>query len=309
MADAAAPPDRAAAPLRRGRGRDPLGLRRALADRLLPSLVAAMVLLGALAMAGADAASALAARWQAGAAAAITVQLPAGTPPERVAAARAALEALPAVAAAEVLDQDSLAALLRPWLGDAVAGEVLPLPVLIELRLTRLPADAPALAARVAEAAGPGAAVEAHGVWVARLVALARSLQAVALAALLLVAGIAAAVVAVAVRAGIAARREAIAILHDLGATDAEIAGRFAVRAALLVGGGGLAGTAVAVPVLAAFAGLGAPLVGGPSAAGLLDLPWGRLPWAGLALLPPLAAAIGWVSAQATVRLWLRRLP
>ncbi|MBC7430587.1 MAG: hypothetical protein H7345_00825, partial [Rubritepida sp.] len=37
----------------RPRGRDRLGLRRAIADRLLPGLVAAMALLAALAMAGA----------------------------------------------------------------------------------------------------------------------------------------------------------------------------------------------------------------------------------------------------------------
>src|SRR3712207_6971410 len=67
------------------------------------------------------------------------------------------------------------------------------------------------------------------------------------MAALLLVAGIAAAVVAVAVRAGIASRRQAIAILHELGATDSDIAGRFARRVALLAGAGGLAGTAAAV--------------------------------------------------------------
>lgn len=297
----------AAAPLRarRRRGRDPLGLRRALSDRLLPALVAAMVLLGALALAGAEGASAIAARWQAGAAAAMTVQLPAGTPPARTAAALAALAALPEVAEARAMDQARLRALLRPWLGEV---PTLPLPVVIEVSLARLPASPEALAARMA-AAVPEGQVEAHGVWVARLVALARSLQAVALAALLLVAGLAAAVVAVAVRAGIAARREAIGILHDLGATDAEIAGRFAARAALLVGMGALAGTAASVPVLAAFAELAAPLLGGRPAASPWDLPWGRLPWTQLALLPPLAAALGWLSAQVTVRLWLRRLP
>jgi cell division transport system permease protein len=41
--------------VRRSRGRDPLGLRRALSDRLLPALVAAMALLAALALAGAEA--------------------------------------------------------------------------------------------------------------------------------------------------------------------------------------------------------------------------------------------------------------
>jgi cell division transport system permease protein len=317
--------------LRRARGRDPLGLRRVLSDRLLPALVAAMALLAALTLAGARGAASLTARWEAGAATALTVQLPhaARTQAERGQADRvladrvladravAALEAMPEVAAARLADPARLAALLRPWLGEASA---IPLPVVIELRLARLPADAEALAARIA-AAVPGATVEAHGVWVARLLALARSLEAVALAALLLVAGIATAVVAVAVRAGISARREAIAILHALGATDGDIAGRFAQRVALLVGFGALAGTLVAAPVLAGFAGLAAPLLGGPAvavAAGpglrlgglpVADLPWASLPWAELALLPPAAALIGWLTAQVTLRRWLRRLP
>ena len=69
--------------LRRSRGRDPLGLRRALSDRLLPALVAAMALLAALALAGARGAAELTARWEGGAATAMTVQLP---PPPRPAA-------------------------------------------------------------------------------------------------------------------------------------------------------------------------------------------------------------------------------
>ena len=250
----------AAAPLRRARGRDPLGLRRVMADRLLPLLVGAMMLLAALGLAGAQGAAAIAARWQEGAAAAVTLQLPAGTPAARVEAALAALRAMPEVATARAMDPARLAALLHPWLGEAAPA--VPLPVVIELRLSELP-DAPGpLAARLA-AAVPGAAVEAHGVWVARLVALARSLQAVAFATLLLVAGLAAAVVTVAVRAGIAARRDAIAVLHDLGATDGDIAGRFAGRTAWLTGLGGLAGTLVALPVLALLATLAAPLLGG----------------------------------------------
>jgi cell division transport system permease protein len=309
MADGHLRPGEAAprrlAPPRRSRGRDPLGLRRALADRVLPALVAAMVLLAALTLAGAQGASAVAARWEAGAAAAMTVQLPAGTPAARIRAALAALNALPEVAEARAMDEARLAALLRPWLGEAPA---LPLPVVIELRLAALPAMPEALAARIAEAV-PDGAVEAHGVWVARLVALARSLQAVALAALTLVGGLAVAVVTVAVRAGIAARREAIGILHELGATDADIAGRFAARTALLVGMGGLLGTLAAVPLLLGFADLAAPLLGGRAATSLWTLPWGSLPWAWLALLPPLSAALGWLTAQATLRLWLRRLP
>jgi cell division transport system permease protein len=304
--------ERGAMKLRRSRGRDPLGLRRVLSDRLLPALVAAMALLAALTLAGARGAADLVARWEGGAATALTVQLPHGARTDRP---LAALAALPEIAEARLADPARLAALLRPWLGEAPA---LPLPVVIELRLAHLPADATALGARIA-AAVPGAVVEAHGVWVARLLALARSLEAVALAALLLVAGIATAVVAVAVRAGISARREAIAILHALGATDGDIAGRFAQRVALLVGLGALAGTLVAAPVLAGFADLAAPLLGGRAVAGgadlprpymvFADLPWRSLPWAELSLLPPAAALIGWLTAQVTLRRWLRRLP
>ena len=60
--------------------RDPLGLRKALADRLLIGLVAAMALLAALALAGRSGANHLAERWREGAQAAVTVQIPQPSP-------------------------------------------------------------------------------------------------------------------------------------------------------------------------------------------------------------------------------------
>jgi hypothetical protein len=89
-----------ARPLRHAR--DPLGLRRALSGWLLPGLVAAMALLAALAIAGAEGASALAERWQRGAAAAVTVQLP-DADAARTARAVDALRAMPEVAEAQPL--------------------------------------------------------------------------------------------------------------------------------------------------------------------------------------------------------------
>ena len=291
------------------RTRDPLGLRRALSGRLLPGLVAAMSLLAALALAGEHGAAALAERWQSGAAAAVTVQVP------RPSAARMerALELLrdaPEVASVLPVEPGRVAALLRPWLGDAPA---LMLPGMIEVRLRAPAGGTAALAERLARAVD-GAELEAHGLWVARLAALARSVQGLALAALLLVVGVAAAVVAVATRAGLAARREAIGILHDLGATRGAIAGRFAVRVGWLVALGAAMGAALAVPALVALARLAAPFAGGAAettraAAFWSDIPWSGLPWTALLLLPPVAGMIGWGTAQATVRQWLRRLP
>ena len=57
-------------------GFDELGLRRAISDRLLPFLVAAMAFLAALAMAGWVGAASLARHWQQGAGSALTVQVP-----------------------------------------------------------------------------------------------------------------------------------------------------------------------------------------------------------------------------------------
>jgi cell division transport system permease protein len=285
---------------RRGRrySRDPLGLRRALSGWLLPGLVAAMALLAALAVSGAQGAAALSARWQAGAASAVTIQLP-DADPARMARALAALRALPQVAEAQAVDRARLEALLAPWLG--TAAPVLPLPGVIELRLADLASDPVLLGDRLSTAV-PGAQVEAHGVWVQRLAVLARSLEALALAVLALVAGVAIAVVAVATRAGLAARRDAIQVLHDLGATDGDIAGRFARRLGVLAAGGAALGTVLAVPALAVMADLAAPWAGLEGGA-LAALPWGTL-----VMLPPLAFLIGWGTAQATVRRWLRAL-
>jgi cell division transport system permease protein len=277
--------------------RDPLGLRRALPPRLLPGLVAAVALLAALAATGERGAATLAARWQAGAAA-VTVTLPdTATPAERE-SALAVLNAQPEVADARPMDPARLAELLRPWLGN---NPGIPMPEVTELRLRELPADPAAFAERLATLI-PGAEVEAHGIWVSRLVALARSVQAMALIVLLLVAGVAAAVVAVATRAGLAARREAIALLHDLGATRGDIAARFGRRAALLAGLGAVGGTLLAVPALWTLVGLAMPGAGAPERMAVL-------PVAALLLQPLLAGAIGWLTAQVTVRRWLRQLP
>ena len=324
----------------RTRRGDELGLRRALSDRILPFLVAAMAFLAALALAGFMAAASLARHWQQGAGANLTVQVthpadPApggGTRREQV---LALLRATPGIAQANALSDGELADLLRPWLGNTAESLALPLPAVIRVRLAD-PGGSPGAdlggLARQLEAAVPGTQVESHQIWLGRLSALARSLQACAGVALLVVAGVAAAVVAVATRAGLASRREAIEIVHGLGATGGYIAGRFARRATWLAALGGLAGALAAFPVLLGLAQLAAPFAGvqavepaapaSPLLAALMSemmsalmsalaaagaLPAGLL--ISVAALPIAAAAIGFLTAQATVRGWLRRLP
>ena len=279
---------------------DDLGLRRALGDRMLPLLVAAMAFLAALALAGSAGTSALVRHWQEGAGSALTVQVPAsGDAP----AVLAALQSAPGIASARQLTRAELAALLRPWLGAGGGDAALPLPAVIAAHLAGGGPDLAALQARLA-ALAPGTLVESHGMWVQRLALLARSLQACAWLVLSVVGSVAAAVVAVATRAGLAARREAIEIVHGLGASDGYIAARFARRTTRMAALGGLLGLLAALPVLTALARLALPFTGPPTAA---TLPAELL--LGLPALPFAAAALGYATAQATVRRWLKRLP
>ena len=298
-------------------GFDELGLRRALADRALPFLVAAMALLAALALAGWDGAAALARHWEHGAGEALTVQVPqpndpaAQGPGTRLDRVLALLRGSPGIASADALSHKQLDTLLRPWLGAAGNRLAVPLPAIVAVRLTQSDVDTGPLAARL-DSAAPGTLTENHDVWIGRLARLTRSLQACAGMALLLVAAVAAAVIAVATRAGLAARREAIEIVHGLGATDGYIAARFAGRATVLATAGGVVGALLALPVLLTLALLAAPFTGPAPPPTTPEGVLATLPvalWLALPGLPASAAAIGFLTAQGTVRWWLRRLP
>lgn len=295
-------------------GFDDLGVRRALSDRLLPCLVAAMAFLAALALAGAVGATALAQHWQSGAGGMITVQVPqpgdsigSTTRLDRV---RAALTATAGIAGTRTLSDDQLHVLLRPWLGTTTGDISIPLPAVIDVQVAGAGPDRATLVAAL-ETAAPGTLVEEHDRWVKRLATLARSLQACAALAFAVVAFVAVAVIAVATRAGLASRRDAIEIVHGLGATDQFIARSFAQRATVLAGIGAAIGAVAALPVLASLAGLAAPFGNAAAPDGIAGAV-GSIPltlWLSVLCLPPLAAAIGWLTAHRTVRRWLRRLP
>ena len=266
-----------------------------------------MAFLGALSLAGLVAASQLAQNWRGGAGSVLTVQVPAaaaaGGGVERV---TAILRTTDGIGSVRPVPDAELRELLRPWLGGA--GSAIALPAAIDVRLSDPNLPTGPVAARLA-AAVPGTTLDAHEAWLTRLTALARSLQACAALAMLIVASVAAAVVAVATRAGLMARRDSIEVVHGLGATDSYIAHRFAGRATLLATGGAAAGALLALPVLLGLASVAVPFTTFPRPdEGLLAAIPAPL-WFALPLLPASAAIIGWLTAQGTVRRWLRRLP
>ncbi len=298
--------------------RDDLGLRRLLGQEMLPLLVAAMAFLAALSIGGALEAQAVSRHWQAGAARSATVLVPNPDQPlprrdngpevSRIDGVLRVLRPNQDLAQVHQLSPDELGRLLGPWLGNATDPRSLRLPGVIALRLERDDVDLVVIGQQVA-AIAPGTTTEGHNAWIGRLLTLATSLEACAFAVLGLVGLVAIAVVIAATRAGLAARREAIEIVHGLGAPDTYIAGRFAGRIASSAGFGGLLGTLCAAPVLAGLAVLSAPfLEGAPFAlpTRIEDVPPMLL---AVPVLPLACALIGYLTARLTVGRWLRSLP
>lgn len=283
-----------------------LQLRRSQTRLRLDWIVAAMTFLAALALLGALTVNRQAGQWRDGLAGSLTIEIPAAVPDEAVAIERvvALLRAEPAVARAEPLSRDRVAGLLAPWLGNTGLSASLPVPRLVDVTLApgaRL--DLPALGARLA-AAAPGVSVDDHGRWLHELLRLATAAIWVALGVVAVVALTAILAVILSIRAGLALQREAIGLLHLIGAEDRFIAREFA-RDALLSGlRGGLAGLVPALLVLLAL------VVGGeaPAASGLVPrLAPGFGAYAALAAVPLAAMAACGLTAWATVMLDLRR--
>jgi cell division transport system permease protein len=182
-------------------GVDYLGLRTALADRLLPILVGAMSFMAALALAGALAAASLAAQWQADTTTALTVQVPDPQAPSaapaltRLADVEQKLRAAPGVTGLHLLTGEEETKLLQPWLGQDVGALALPVPAVFTA--TWSGGDSSGLA-RALQAAAPGALVETGTAWASRAKLLTASLQDCAEVLLLIVALVAAAIVSVA---------------------------------------------------------------------------------------------------------------
>jgi cell division transport system permease protein len=302
---------------RRRPGRDDFGLELSVSARLLPLLLAAMGFLASLALEGCLAAGSFARHWQDGAQSELTVQVPqpdqpAASPAQgsRQGAVLAALQGTGGIGAARALSGDELAELMRPWLGDMPGHSGMQLPGIVAVLVAGNGLDVPTLAARLTQIA-PGTLVDRNAAWADPVATVARALQVCAGAAVLVVACVAVALMVVAIRFGLAARRQAIEIVHGMGATDVLIASQFAARVMKLAASGAGAGAAASLPVLVGLSLLAAPFAGAIGAPGPLDwlavLP--PLGWVALPALPLAAASIGWVTAQITVRLWLRRLP
>lgn len=288
--------------------RSDLPLDRDEQSRFLSWLIAFMVFLAVLAMAGLLVLDSVAGRWDQGVRGTLTVQIaPADDPIKddvRLRAAAAVLALTPEVERYEAMNEVQLLRLLEPWLGTLVEAGDLPLPQLIDVELkpdSNL--DLAALAQRLS-AKVPGASIDDHGVWLERLVRLIVTVEGVATAILAFIGFATVGTVVFTTRTGLAIHKEAIEVLHLIGAQDSYIARQFGGRALSLGLRGGLMGLSLAVPTVFGIGYLAGRMEN------MLIPEFALLPiyWAVLAALPVAAALLAMLTARFTVMRTLGRM-
>jgi cell division transport system permease protein len=289
-------------------------------SRFLPWTIAFMAYLAALALAGAMGLATIMARFDPGQMSNMTVEVPpalateAGAEMEkpalkaedqkRVAAALDLLRATPGIIAAEALDRAEVANLLHPWLGNTALDPDLPLPAVIDVTVDKgAELDIPGLGDKLA-AAVPGATLEDHGMWFARLSTFVHSVQVVASLVVALTCFVAVMTVIYVTLSGLAVHHDIIEMLHLIGAEDGYIARQFQGHAMKLGLVGAIPGVLLAVltvELLALAAGRVDSLL-------LPDIRLSPLQWAGFVLVPLAAAAIAMLTARVTVMRRLARM-
>ena len=294
--------------------RSDLPLKGDASSRYLPWLVAPMVFLSAVALAGAFILNGLIGRWDRDVSGTLTVEVAAAPGDadeaaeptrQRVEQVLQILDRTPGIASARALSQEQLIALMAPWLGTSDVLKDLPLPALIDVTLkTGSDVDIDALGQKIAKAV-PGASLDDHRRWLDRLIYLSRSIEWLAIGIVSLIGLVTAATVYYATRTGMAIHREVVEVLHVIGAADSYIARQFAHRAFVLGLKGGILGLVFTLPILGAIA-FGAHRMQGGF---LADF---SLPLVGVVAvlaLPLVAGLLAMVTARIAAHGALARLP
>lgn len=278
--------------------------------RFLPWLIAFMVYLAVLAVAGILVLHNTVSRWDSGISGTLTVQaMPsdagADVDAEILQDTLTVLTSTPGVLGVTLLDKDDTLALVEPWLGDMAGEADLPLPRLIDVAIDPdAGIDIEALGRRLAIAA-PGVSVDDHRVWLDRLVRLLQTMQWIALSVVMVIFMVTIGTVVFTTKTSLAIHGEAIHVLHLIGAYDSYVARQFAGRALWLGLKGGIIGLAFAVPTLLAIGFFAERMQMGTMSESGLQVPHYLM----IAALPIVVALIAMLTARMTVLRTLARMP
>jgi cell division transport system permease protein len=273
---------------------------------LVPWVIAILIALVLVAAAGGLALRNLAVNARADLAAAVTVQVIEPNPDlraERGAETVRVLQGIDLVRTVRLVPESELAALLEPWLGAGATSGDVPIPVLVDVELTRNAAPAEIAAIETALAAAvPGARVDAQSDWLQPVYRALSALQWLALGLIALVALATAAAVWLASRNALAQHRETVEIIHLLGGTDSQITRIFLGTVLREAAFGAAIGTVLGLAAVWLLGQQFAALDSGMAGGGALV----ALDWAAIAAVPLAGVLLALATARLTIALALK---
>jgi cell division transport system permease protein len=227
----------------------PLVPASSIAGRALVIVIAIMTFLACLTAGGAILVAGASQQWRGEVSSEVTIQVKPAAGQDvdaQVVKATEAARKAPGVADVQAMSRQESERLLEPWLGAGLDLSELPIPRLIVVRMqNRSAPDIEALRQALA-AQAPGASLDDHRMWLARLDTMADAI--VVFASLLFVLMVCAMTMAVgfATRGAMAGNREIIEVLHFVGAADSYISRQFQTHFLRLGMKGGVLGGALA---------------------------------------------------------------
>ena len=274
----------------------------------MPWVIAIMVTLTVIAVAGGLALSNIVQQARSDLAGGLTVQIVNADPVGRAREAEAARRTLvtdPAVRSVRAIPQAEIEALLEPWLGDHVGEQGVPVPAMIDVRLNTdaSPEQLAQLRASLAPIA-PSARIDAQSSWLRPVFSAIVSLRLAALVLVILLAASGAAAVVLAVRSALGANRDTIEIVHLLGGNDRQIARLFQRSVGVDALLGGMAGLALGSGAVLLLGRRFGELQSGLVSGGGLSLS----DWIVIASVPLIGLALALMTARVTVLRGLGRV-
>lgn len=280
------------------------------AGRFLPWVVAVMVFFAALTGSVGLVLQQATGTWQDDLANTITVEVSQGVnfkaeyQSVRIAEITQTLIDTPGIIEARLLDNSEIAKLLQPWLGGEDILSELPLPYLIDVKLSSAQPPNLSKLARQLATIGPGIQIDDHKIHLNRLVRLCRSLQWMMIACLAMICFATCSVVIFGTRSAFATHIEVVALLNVMGARDGYIARLFLWKGMVMGLKGGFIGLALTAAALFSLLQLAGNLKG-PVLDNLFLTPLGLIL---LAVLPLLTGLLAAITARQTVLRELSRI-
>jgi len=289
-------------------GKSPeLQLEKDASSRYLPIVIAAMVFLASLALIGLFSLHSAVQSWSSAVSGNLTVEIAYEDGVDldkKMAKAAKFLKKFPGIEKVNPLSIDEAARLLEPYLGRADIIKQLPLPRLIEVTISEGSSVDLLAAAKKLSTEVPGAILNTHRPWLDKMILLARSVQFLAAAIMLLVGVVTVIIIVFAARTGMVMHQAIIEVLHLIGARDNYIAQQFQNYFARLCLIGAIPGSAIAILTMQLLS-----LLAGRLEAGLISAPTLILEgWIALAMVPILVVLLTTVTVRWIVMGSLKRM-